>query len=497
MVEPSPLLSEPMALSQLIRRFRRDAPKPTTRAQQVAAEDQVESSIGVRRFSLGTRPVIRWIKGDGLDDGVTRAAIGQATRLFGSSVDYCLCTQGITAERAREVLSWAAQPVEWWPISGSDNPELERLLLAAGCPPERFGYWWKWFPERVRADAPEWILDGDMVIVGKPSWFDDWASGSDRVRVSQDDRPAERHGRYSSFVDKKLMLYSGLISLPPGVRYMKNIADVLQKQSLEVPHDGCVDMCEQGVIAAAFQHHCPAPIPLHEFPFGRAFEAELDFGLSGDQGRAWGYHFGNAFRMPNPHFESLSSSHVVFKADEVTIEQRFTWLGGQGPWGIPGWTMPPWSSEILAEKAREFAGKDVLELGTSRGRATAIVSSLGCRVTTVDHQDRGARFNLQGLGVEVVVSDAVDYLKREPRKFDLIIVDLHGNSPEEWKLRARPLLSRLRSGGTFLIHNVHLHQVPSWEAESGVEWFLSRLPKGWSVELLTETLPGWAVVKKP
>ena len=60
-----------------------------------------------RPFELGSRPVIRWIKGDGLDDSVTRTAIAQATRLFGDSVDYCLCTAGLTASRVRRILAWA------------------------------------------------------------------------------------------------------------------------------------------------------------------------------------------------------------------------------------------------------------------------------------------------------------------------------------------------------------------------------------------------------
>ncbi len=89
-----------------------------TKANFLAKEDEVMAkSIDVPRFSLGTRPVIRWIKGDGLDDAVTRAAIAQATRIFGSEVDYCLCTVGISAFRARTILEWAAQPVEWWPMT--------------------------------------------------------------------------------------------------------------------------------------------------------------------------------------------------------------------------------------------------------------------------------------------------------------------------------------------------------------------------------------------
>ncbi len=140
-----------------------------------------------RYFSEGSRPVIRWIKGDGLDDVVTRSAIAQATRLFGNSVDYCLCTSGLSAPRVREVLAWADQPVEWWPLEPADNPELAEVLVAAGCDPDHFGYWWKWFPERVRPAAPEWVLDGDMVIVAPPSWFSAWKSGQDPLRMTKDE----------------------------------------------------------------------------------------------------------------------------------------------------------------------------------------------------------------------------------------------------------------------------------------------------------------------
>jgi hypothetical protein len=135
-----------------------------SRASRLAETDLAKNTQ--RPFTLGSRPVIRWIKGDGLDDEITRSAIVQATRLFGASVDYCLCTAGISPARA--VLAWAEQPVEWWPLTPEDNPVLTAALMAAGCYSDRFGYWWKWFPERVRIGAPEWILDGDMVITGAP-----------------------------------------------------------------------------------------------------------------------------------------------------------------------------------------------------------------------------------------------------------------------------------------------------------------------------------------
>ena len=84
-------------------------------SEKVALEDRViEKQTSERRFCLGTKPAIRWIKGNGLDDQVTKAAIGQATRLFGSSVDYCLCTNDIDAARVRNILEWAIFSSSSW-----------------------------------------------------------------------------------------------------------------------------------------------------------------------------------------------------------------------------------------------------------------------------------------------------------------------------------------------------------------------------------------------
>src|SRR5438067_366032 len=101
------------------------------------------------RFALSERPLIRWVKGDGLDDDVTRSAIAQATRLFGDAVDYCLAINHIDMARALTIVEWAAQPVHIWSQAPEDNLALTQVLDLAGCPPRRFGYWWKWFPSRI------------------------------------------------------------------------------------------------------------------------------------------------------------------------------------------------------------------------------------------------------------------------------------------------------------------------------------------------------------
>jgi predicted O-methyltransferase YrrM len=471
---------------------------PGTRAAHVTREDdRIAASHNGRRFAHGDRPVIRWIKGDGFDDPVTRSAIGQATRLFGARVDYCLCTNGIDAARARSMLDWATQPVEWWPLTRDDNPYLAKILEAVDCTPEHYGYWWKWFPERARAGAPEWILDGDMVITGIPPWFDAWTQGRDICRMTQDDRwPIEEmYGSYADRVDERQRLYSGLISLPPGLRYMDKIEAVLAAKPLASGHDGRRDLCEQGVVAAAFQEVGAAPIPLYEFPFGRAFEHILDYGLQGDRGVGWGYHFGNSFRRDNPHFDRLISEGVIFSRNDTpsTIE-RFTWLGGFGQWGVPGWTIPDGCAQIILQHARHFAGRRVLELGTSRGRLTSMLAAVGCCVTTVDRHDRGATQNLEGLNVTVIIGDAFEFLATVSDTFDLIVVDLHGNSVKNWQ-RLAPLLKRcLSRPGMLLLDNAVLWKIPEWRTESGVDWFLKTLRRPWQFKVYADTLPGVAVV---
>lgn len=471
-----------------------------SRAAQLALEDDRQARAPHRRrFALGTRPVIRWIKGDGRDDEVTRAAIGQATRLFGDRVDYCLCTNGIDAARARWILEWATQPVKWWPLTAGDNPALAAALQEAGCLPSRFGYWWKWFPERVRPEAPEWILDGDMVVTHAPEWFEDWCEGRDVLRVTQDDRwpMPQLYGAYGHFIDPEVRLYSGLVSLPPGQGYMQEVLGVLAAQPLAAGHDGTQDMCEQGVIATAFQRLSALPIPLFEFPFARAFDAALDHGLHGDIGRGWGYHFGHAFRAENPHFAALSRSGAVLSLDRRPDPvARTAWLGARTQWGVPGWSMPDAMARLIEGYARDFAGCRVLELGTSRGRLTSVLAQAGCRVTTLDRHDRGAAANLAESDIIVVQEPAESWLAACEEVFDLIVVDLHGNSPADWDLRGPLLQRRLAPEGLMLVSNATLFRIQEWHAETGVPGFLATLGPGWDSWVHETPPPGLAVIAR-
>jgi hypothetical protein len=452
------------------------------------------------QFRASTRPLIRWIKSNGLDDVVTRSAIAQANEVFGDAVDYCLCTSGLTASRVRDILAWATEPVEWWPLDPADNPELASLLVEAGCQPEHFGYWWKWFPERVRLHAPEWILDGDMVITDRPSWFSGWLEGTDPVRVSQVGASPfeELYGEYRNFVDPNKRLYSGLISLPAGLRYMPYFVELLKAQPLASGHDGRKNMSEQGVVAGTFSRLDATPIPLCEFPFGRAYEKHMDYGILTSSEPIWGYHFGHAFREENPHFVRLvDHGKILWRNDEPTGEARYGWLTkNRGQWGRPGWSMHPAIAERIVKLGQQYAGKPVLELGTSRGPLAARLAAQGCLVTTVDREDRGATKNLSGLKVFVVVGDGAEFLRNANLEYALITVDVHGNGIPVWRELWPLLMPRLAQGGALVLCNSHLWMVPEWESETGLKWLMEEVLGEYATEVFPDPLPGMIVVKK-
>lgn len=467
-----------------------------TRAQQFVRDDIAAAATG-RPFSHGGRPVMRWVKGDGLDDDVTRAALLAATRQFGSAVDYCLCTNGLDAARVRDILSWAEQPVEWWPLTPEDNPELTQLLTAAGAEPTAFGYWWKWYPERVRPAGPEWILDGDMVVLDRPSWFSRWVVGADLLRISAEDSDRHRdiYGDYAGMMGPQNDIYSGLVSLPPAATYMPQFATILTEQPLVVPHDGRQDMSEQGVVAVAFERLGARTFPLSQFPFARAFESDLDHGSEGDRGITWGYHFGHSFRGRNPHFERMVAEGGIPSKDPSVVE-RFTWLGGFGQWGAPGWSVSDECANFILSVARQHKGRQVLEIGTSRGHLTAMLDAVGCRVTTVDHVDRGAGQNLSGTAATVVQADGREFLADSGRAFDLIVIDRHGNSEEDWRSWAPVLTRALRPLGRLLITNLTLADLPEWRSETGVAWLVEHPPRGLRVEQRFEPVPGVVVLRR-
>jgi hypothetical protein len=370
--------------------------------------------------------------------------------------------------------------------------------MEADCYPNRFGYWWKWFPERVRLGAPEWILDGDMILTAMPQWFNAWIAGTDQLRVSQNrDWPNDKgYGEYLSLVNKENLLYSGLISLPPGLSYMERVLDVLRRQPLVKNHDGRKNTSEQGAIACAFDSLGAIPIPLSEFPYASSV------GAARPVPHVWGYHFCRSFIRENPDFRRMELDGRIFRrGGGPDLDESFIWLRNHGQWGVPGWSMHPTCVRRIAALAKSYRGQRVLEIGTSRGQLAAIMAATGCFVTTIDKTDRGARANLEGLGVDVIVSDGGNFLRmnnflrRNDGNFSLIVVDLHDNSEKVWR-ELWPLVSNsLNKYGALVLYNSHLWKIPEWQEEKGLQWITERPPHGWSTEIFADPLPGMVICR--
>jgi len=278
-----------------------------------------KSSSGARSFSVEGREVMRWFMDANHDEAIIRSAIAQATRQFGETVDYCICTAGISASRIRAILAGASQPVDWQPTNRSEV-------------------------------------------------------------------------------------------IPPASALASN------------------------------------------------------------------------------------GSSVYSRDTDPALEERFAWLRSRGQWGWPSWSMQPICVQRIAARAKAFADRAVLEIGTSRGFLTAIVASTGCWVTTIDHVDRGAEKNLEGLGVEVVQADAAAFLRQHPARYSLIIADLHGNGDEVWQELWPLLLSHLEERGEIVLYNSHLYQNSEFKNETGIRWVLQNLPKGISMKAYPEPWPGMVIL---
>ena len=455
--------------------------------------NEIEKNI---HFRKSIRPLIRWVKGEGLDDKITKASIAIATKLFGDEVDYCLCTNNLNSRRVREILSLSSQPVCWLPLSSRDNSELSSILTKAGCSENNFGYWWKWFPERVRPHAPEWIVEGDMLITKKPKWFNKWKSGNDVVRISASDEsawPKEYYGEYANLLDDKIKLYSGFVSLPPNFYYLKDMIKIMNKQPLKNNHNGVYNFSEQGLISAVFSKYSIKKIPIEEFPIANAlFENNLKNKNSSN--KIWGYHFARSFIKENIFFTkyiNLKKNNWIKK--NQPLKKQFEWLRNNGQFGNEGYSMNPLCVNRILSVIKNYKDIQVLEIGTSRGYLTALLSRFN-KVTTIDHKDRGAFINLSGLNIKIVKEDMLSFLKKDLNKYNIILIDLHGNSKKVWSKLWSLIPARLEFKSKVILYNSHLYKIDRFKEDNGIKFLLdSNLLKNFNLKIYDKPLPGMII----
>jgi tetratricopeptide (TPR) repeat protein len=455
--------------------------------------NEIEKNI---HFRKSIRPLIRWIKGEGLDDKITKASIAIATKLFGDEVDYCLCTNNLNSRRVREILSLSSQPVCWIPLGSRENIELSSILTKAGCSENNFGYWWKWFPERVRPYAPEWIVEGDMLITKKPKWFNKWKNGNDVVRISASDEsawPKEYYGEYANLLDDKIKLYSGFVSLPPNFYYLKDMIKIMNKQPLKNNHNGVYNFSEQGLISVVFSKYSIKKIPIEEFPIANAL-FENNSKNKNTSNKIWGYHFARSFIKENIFFTkyiNLKKNNWLKK--NQPLKKQFEWLRNNGQFGNEGYSMNPLCVNRILSVMKNYKNIQVLEIGTSRGYLTALLSRFN-KVTTIDHKDRGAFINLSGLNIKIVKEDMLSFLKKDHNKYKVILIDLHGNSKKVWSKLWSLIPARLEFKSKVILYNSHLYKIDRFREDNGIKFLLdSNLLKKFNLKIYDKPLPGMII----
>jgi SAM-dependent methyltransferase len=176
--------------------------------------------------------------------------------------------------------------------------------------------------------------------------------------------------------------------------------------------------------------------------------------------------------------------------------ERVTWLRNQGSWGREGTSMNLAHVDRVDARSRVFRGRRVLEIGTSRGQLSALMALNGCRVTTLDREDRGARLNLEGLDVAVEIAGGAEYLAGHPSPFALIVVDLHGNDEATWRTLWPLLDAHLAPDGELLLYNSHLWRQREWRGETGLRWVMEHRLADWTVEVHDEPPPGMLICRR-
>ena len=149
-------------------------------------------------------------------------------------------------------------------------------------------------------------------------------------------------------------------------------------------------------------------------------------------GRRWGYHFWPRLPPRKPVVRTFVRTGEVFDRPDPGTFQSTRWLGDTGQCGASRWSISETMAALILRLAKPYVGRSELEIGTSRGRLTALLAEAGLRMTTLDREDRGAAANLEGLPVTVLREDLVRYLSPRDKTFDLVVIDLHGNTAADW-----------------------------------------------------------------
>jgi hypothetical protein len=93
---------------------------------------------------------------------------------------------------------------------------------------------------------------------------------------------------------------------------------------------------------------------------------------------------------------------------------------------------------------------------------------------------------------------ALKFLRTNKSTFEIVCVDVHGNSRRQWRRLWRKLSNRIEVGGQVVISNAELRLVEGWAHEDGVPWLHQKLSNDpdWMCTLIPDPAPGMLIVKR-
>jgi len=191
------------------------------------------------------KPLLRWTIGPVSEIGFE--ILSHSIELFKSfrnNFDLLVCHNQLDKKRLAKLKEMDV------PLFCQDDYKYNLFFKPEGCG-------WKLYPPRLRLDAHEIIIDNDLILFNDE--FLKKFINEDCLLITESN--GRRLGNFDSFVPDGVKINSGLIGLPPGFDFEKEIQE-MQIISGRQRFEGFFD--EQGLVAAVVSKYRYTLINLDE-----------------------------------------------------------------------------------------------------------------------------------------------------------------------------------------------------------------------------------------
>jgi hypothetical protein len=171
------------------------------------------------------KPLLRWTFGPCRPEGyeILELAINLAQRRFQDRFDWLICYNGLNADELKNLQEISERTkVPLYEQKWSDCAIPVQMGTARDGGKFRItGSLWKLCPARVRLESHEIIVDNDLIIFDSFPELEKFLSSSDISLMNTDLR--RWLGRYEKTIRRDVCPNAGIIGLPPGFDFAKQV----------------------------------------------------------------------------------------------------------------------------------------------------------------------------------------------------------------------------------------------------------------------------------